>query len=139
MHSLGAPTWPLTAQNHSGARQLSSFFLHAHSTNKLSGIQHPDPYKFWLGALGGQTMVFDHLTFYCFPPLQPLALNTFRPRRSGASLGQTVPTGERMGLGIATVTTCDEDVPKGTRPPRHLASSVANAGCSVHSTGYTAG
>ena len=25
VHSLGAPTWPLTAQNHSGARQLSSF------------------------------------------------------------------------------------------------------------------
>ena len=25
MHSLGAPTWPLTAQNHSGDRQLSSF------------------------------------------------------------------------------------------------------------------
>ena len=35
-------------------------------------------------------MVFDHLIFYCFPPLQPLALNTFGPRRSGASLGQTV-------------------------------------------------
>jgi len=28
-----------------------------------------------------------------------------------------VPTGERMGLGIATVTTCDADMPKGTRPP----------------------
>jgi len=25
-----------------------------------------------------------------------------------------VPTDERMGPGIATVTTCDEDVPKGT-------------------------
>ena len=29
--------------------------LHAHITNKLSGIQHPDPYKFWLGVLGAQT------------------------------------------------------------------------------------
>ena len=50
----------------------------------------PRPIHIWLGALGGQTMAFDHLTFCCFPPLQPLALNTFRPRRSGTSLGQTV-------------------------------------------------
>ena len=35
-------------------------------------------------------MVFDHLIFCCFPPLQPLALNTFRLRRSGASKGQIV-------------------------------------------------
>jgi len=57
------------------------------------------------------------------------------PAERGTNAG-TVPTGERMGLGIATITTCDEDMPKGT--PRHLASSVANAGCSVHSTGSAA-
>ena len=50
----------------------------------------PRPIHIWLGALGGQTMVFDHPTFSCFLPLQPLALSTLRPRRSGASLGQTV-------------------------------------------------
>ena len=50
------------------------------------------PIHIWLGALGGQTMAFDHLTFCCFLPLQPLAMNTFRPRHSGASLGQTVST-----------------------------------------------
>ena len=35
-------------------------------------------------------MVFDHPTFRCFPPLQPLALSTLRPRHSGASLGWIV-------------------------------------------------
>jgi hypothetical protein len=60
------------------------------------------------------------------------------PAESGTNT-DAVPTGARMGLGIATVTTCDEDVPKGTRHPRHLAISVANEGCSVHSTGPAAG
>ena len=82
VHSPGFQTWQLSARNHSGAAHMH--FLHTHNTHKLSGIQHPDPCK----LIGGQTMVFDHLSFCCV--LQPLAPNTFKPRRSGASLGQTV-------------------------------------------------
>jgi hypothetical protein len=50
----------------------------------------PRPIHIWLGALGCQTMVFNHPTFHCFPPLQPLALSTLRPRRSGTSLKRTM-------------------------------------------------
>ena len=44
-------------------------------------------------------------------------------------------TGEKMGPSTTTVTICDEDIPGGALPPRHLASRTASEGCSVHSTG----
>jgi hypothetical protein len=86
VYSPGIPTRPLPAQNYSGARHLH--FLPTHNTQALWFLA-PRPIHVWLGVLGGQTMVFDHPTFYCFSPLQPLALSTLRPRRSGASLGWT--------------------------------------------------
>ena len=86
VHSPGAPTRPLPVRNHSRSRHLH--FSPAHNTQALWFLA-PRPIHIWLGALGGQTMVFDHPTFRYFPPLQPLALSTLRPRRSVASLGWT--------------------------------------------------
>ena len=57
-----------------------------------------------------------------------------RPAEYGTNAVAT-PAGDKMGPGIATITICDEDVPKGALPPRHLASRTASEGCSVRSTG----
>ena len=86
VHSPGGPIRPLPARNHSGAGHC---ILFARNTQALWFLA-PRPIHIWLGALGGQTMVFDHSTFCCFSPLQPLALSTLRLRRSGASLGKTM-------------------------------------------------
>ena len=76
-------------------------FLPTHSTQTLWFLAARSIHV-WLGALGGQTIVFDHPTFCCFSPLQPLALSILRPRRSGTSLGRTV---QHMHTGLSCLTT----------------------------------
>ena len=99
VHSPGIPTQPLPAQNHSGAGHLH--FLPTHNTQALWFLA-PQPIHVWLGALGGQTMVFDHPTFCCFLPLRPLALSTLRPRHLGASLGTDCAACAHQSLSVVT-------------------------------------
>ena len=88
VHSLGAPTWPLTAQNHSGVTPLS--FLHAHSTqtnplvsstpihtNLARSAQRPDH-----GRRQSHFLLLPASTAPCPEHFQAKVL--------GASLGQTV-------------------------------------------------
>jgi hypothetical protein len=67
VHSPGTPTRPLPARNHSGAGHI--FF--ARNTQALWFLA-PRPIHNCLGALEGQTMVFDQITSHVFRLFSPL-------------------------------------------------------------------